>query len=376
MGKIVTVGVACSAFLTSTMAGEVLSQEEVENLLKMMDTGSRSATPATGGGFGFGSGIADRGDSIKASSPAWTPKEKVTSYDFKSPDRVGKEQMKTLQTMHEGFGRKFAAGLSAMLRAVVDVKLTTVDQLAYSEFIFGLDNPTCFNLLRAEPLEGNLIIDINPSILYPMIDRLLGGGREPAMTARRPLTEIEQRLVLRVTKMFLQELKHAWENVIDLEFEVIQTESNPQLIQVVPPNEVVIVLCFEVAMVEVRGSITLCIPYNSFERIAGKLTSNAWQGYSGKKQATPQTIKRISKDVRNIKALVKVKLAESKIKMHEFINLRVGDVICTQKRADSPLMVSVEGIPKYWAKTGKYKGYTAIQIEDNIEDPTNIIAVE
>jgi len=358
------------------MAGEVLSQEEVENLLNMMtDVGPKPATRA-GGGVGLGIGIADRGDPIRGSTSTWTPREKVTSYDFKSPDRVGKEQMKTLQTMHEGFGRKFAAGLSAMLRAVVDVKLTSVDQLAYSEFIFGLDNPTCFNLLRAEPLEGNLILDINPSILYPMIDRLLGGGREPAMTARRPLTEIEQRLVLRVTKMFLQELKRAWENVIDLDFEVMQTESNPQLIQVVPPNEVVIVLCFEVALIEVRGSITLCIPYNSFERIASKLTSNAWTGYSSKKQATPQTIKKISKDIRNMKALLKVKLAESKMKLHEFLNLRVGDVICTQKKADTPLMVSIEGIPKHWAVPGKYKGYTAIQITDDIEDPTNIIAVE
>jgi len=358
------------------MGGELLSQSEVEALIGMMtDAGSAPATSA-GSRFGPGQGIADRGESIKTSAHAWTPKEKVTSYDFKSPDRVGKEQMKTLQTMHEGFGRKFAAGLSAMLRAVVDVKLTTVDQLAYSEFVFGLDNPTCFNLLRAEPLEGNLILDLNPAILYPMIDRLLGGGREPAMTSRRPLTEIELRLVLKVTKMFLQELRHAWENVIELDFEVIQTESNPQLIQVVPQNEVVIVLCFEVALIEARGGITLCIPYNSFERIANKLTSNAWTGYSSKKQATPQTIKRISKDVRNMRAMVKVKLAESKMKMHEFMNLRVGDVICTQKKADSPLMVSVEGIPKYWATPGKYKGYTAIQIEENIDDPTNIIAIE
>jgi len=330
---------------------------------------------ATPGGAGLGRGILDE-KPIKTAGHSWTPKEKVTSYDFKSPDRVGKEQMKTLQTMHEGFGRKFAASLSALLRAVVEVKLTSVDQLAYSEFIFGLDNPTCFNLLRAEPLEGNLILDISPSILYPMIDRLLGGGREPAMTTRRPLTEIEQRLVLRVAKMFLQELKRAWENVIELEFEVIQTESNPQLIQVVPPNEVVIVLCFEVILTDVRGSITLCIPYNSFERIAGKLSSTAWTGYSSRKQATPQTIKKISKDIRNMKALVKVKLAESKMKMHEFVNLRVGDVICTQKNASSPLLVSVEGIPKYWATPGLYKGYTAIQIEENIDDPTNIIAVE
>ena len=77
-----------------------------------------------------------------------------------------------------------------------------------------------------------------------------------------------------------------------------------------------------------------------------------------------------------MKAEVKVKLAESKMKVHEFINLRVGDVICTQKRATSPLLVSVEGIPKYWASPGQFKGYTAIHIEDNIEDPTELIAVK
>ena len=91
-----------------------------------------------------------------------------------------KEQMRALQTLHEGFGRNFGAALSALLRSIVEVKLTSVDQLTYSEFVFSLENPTCFNLLRAAPLEGNLILDINPSILYPIIDRLLGGGRESA----------------------------------------------------------------------------------------------------------------------------------------------------------------------------------------------------
>jgi len=361
-------------FRKYAMAGEVLSQSEVENLLNMMSSPA-GAPPSPIGNAGLG--IVERDKAInKPSGPAWMSKEKITSIDFKSPDRVGKDQMKTLQTMHEGFGRKFAANLAALLRAVVDVKLTSVDQLAYSEFMFGLDNPTCFNVLRAEPLEGNLILDINPSILFPMIDKMLGGGKEPTMTARRPLTDIEQRLVLRITKMFLGELKHAWENVIDLEFEVIQTESNPQIVQVVPPNEVVIVLCFEIAMVEVRGAITLCIPYNSFERISNKLTSTNWTGYSSKKQATPQTIKQISKDIRNMKALVKVKLVDTTMKVHEFVNLKVGDVLCTQKRATSPLLVSVEGIPKYWASPGKFKGYTAIEIEENIEDPTSLIAIE
>ncbi len=330
----------------------------------------RETKPAEGTGPAKGPAI-----TAPAATSGWSRQEKITPYDFKRPERVGKEQMKTLQTLHEGFGRKFAAGLSAMLRTIVEVKLTSVDQLTYSEFIFSLDNPTCFNLLRAEPLEGNMILDINPSILYPMIDRLLGGGREGTLMARRPLTEIELRLVSRVTNLFLKELKHAWENVMDLEFSVVQVESNPQLIQIVPPNEVVVLLCFEVALIEVRGIVNLCIPYNSFERIAGKLTTNAWTTYS-RKQATPQSIKKISKSIRNMHVELKVKLAETKIRLHEFLNLRVGDIICTQKNVSTPLLVSVEGIPKYWGKPGTYRGFTAIQIEEPIEDPTEIIAQE
>lgn len=366
------------------MAGEVLSQEEVENLLNIMSMSEKKdakpvATTADTKSVplipGMGGAIRGGAASSISSGSSWVHQEKIGPVNFKSPERVNREQMKTLQTMHEGFGRKFAAGLSAMLRTVIDVKLTSVDQLAYSEFIFGLDNPTCFNLLRAEPLEGNLILDINPSIIYPMIDRLLGGGREGTLVTRRPLTDIEQRLVLRITKLFLQELKHAWENVMDLDFEVIQTESNPQLIQIVPPNEVVVLLCFEVALTEVRGTINLCIPYNSFERIAGKLNTNAWTTYN-KKQATPQSIKKISKSIRNVHVPLKVKLADAKIKMHELLQLRVGDIICTQKNVNTPLLISVKGIPKYWGRPGTYKGYTAVQIDETIDDPTDIIAQE
>src|SRR5262245_2097684 len=141
------------------MSGEVLSQAEVENLLSSMDV--ESEEPGRGG-----------------SPMAARTREKISVYDFKRPERVGKEQMRALQTMHEGFGRNFGAALSALLRTIVEVKLTSVDQLTYSEFVFSLENPTCFNLVKAEPLEGQLILDINLSLLYPIIDRLLGGSSE------------------------------------------------------------------------------------------------------------------------------------------------------------------------------------------------------
>jgi flagellar motor switch protein FliM len=156
------------------MSDDVLSQSEVENLLGQMEKAGKASTPSPG--------ARARGSGADA---AGRPREKIIPYDFKRPERVGKEQMRALQTLHEGFSRNFGAAMSGLLRSIIEVKLTSVDQLTYSEFVFSLENPTCFNLLKAEPLEGHLILDINPSILYPIIDRLLGGGRDPTPLARR-----------------------------------------------------------------------------------------------------------------------------------------------------------------------------------------------
>ena len=225
-------------------------------------------------------------------------REKVTPYDFKRPERVGKEQMRALQSLHEGFGRNFGAALSAMLRSIVEVKLTSVDQLTYSEFVFSLENPTCFNLLRAEPLEGNLILDINPSILYPIIDRMLGGGKEagprgaPAADGNRTAAGVADH------DLFLEELKQAWENVLPLTLEVERVESNPQLVQIVPPNEVVVLISFELTIGEVRGMMNLCIPFNSIERISNRLTANNWVSY-GRAEATKESMAQISRQIQN-----------------------------------------------------------------------------
>jgi flagellar motor switch protein FliM len=280
--------------------------------------------------------------------------------------------MRALQTLHEGFGRNFAAGLSAMLRSMVEVKLTSVDQLTYSEFIFSLENPTCFNLLKADPLEGNLILDINPSILYPIIDRLLGGGRGGGPLARRPLTEIELRLVSRITGLFLEELRHAWENILDLRLSVVQVESNPQLVQIVPPNEVVVVISFELAIGDLRGMMNLCIPYNSIERIGGKLSANSWVSY-GRRQATPESVRQISQTVCTSLVQLSVRLAQTQIGTGELIGLRVGDVITTQKDVHRPVIVSVEGVPKFRARLGAFKGHKAVLIHSTLDNPAEAL---
>ncbi|MBI1248120.1 flagellar motor switch protein FliM [bacterium] len=338
------------------MADNVLSQAEVESLLNAMETGTDSAQgPVTA------VPTADPNSSRPSRS-----REKVTPYDFKRPERVGKDQMRALQSMHEGFSRNFGAALSALLRSIVEVKLTSVDQLTYSEFVFSLENPSCFNLLVAEPLEGNLILDINPSILYPIIDRLLGGGKESTPTSRRPLTEIELTLVTRITDLFLVELKEAWENVLPLDLRVVRVESNPQLVQIVPPNEVVVLVSFELAIGDVRGMINLCIPFNSIERVSNKLTANTWFAY-GSTEATPESRASMGIHLDQAPVELDVILAETTISMEDLLDLRVGDVITTEKDSRTPLQVNVNGTPTFQAFAGAFKGRKAIQIERSYE---------
>lgn len=328
------------------MGEEVLSQAEVESLLSAMEATHKPEASAA-----------------PKAPAAPRSRDKITAYDFKRPERVGKEQMRALQSLHEGFGRNFGAALSALLRNIVEVKLTSVDQLTYSEFVFSLENPTCFNLLKAEPLEGNLILDINPSILYPIIDRLLGGGKEAGSVSRRPLTEIEKRLVSRITNLFLDELKHAWEAVLTLKLTVERVESNPQLVQIVPPNEVVVLISFEITLGDVRGMMNLCIPFNSIERIGNKLTTNNWMSYS-RTGVSAETKNLLAKHLDGSLVEVIVTLAETTITTSDLLELRVGDIITTDKDRRSPLEVAVQGLMKYKASPGALKGRKAIQIEE------------
>ncbi len=332
------------------MSEEVLSRSDVEDLLKSMDSGTTT-----------------KPSSKPEAAKKALPKARILAYDFKRPERVGKEQMRALQSLHEGLGRNLGASLSAVLRTIIEVKLISVDQLTYSEFVYSLEIPTCFNLLKPMPLEGNWILDISPSLLYPIIDRMLGGEISAESTLKRPLSEIEMRLANRVTGVFLRELKHAWANVVNLDIQVERVESNPQLVQIVPPNEVVIMVSFEVIMGNMRGMSNLCIPFNTIERVGSKLTSNSWVAYASSR-ASSKTQDLLAEHLDGAMTDVVVTLANSKIKMKDLFDLQVGDIISTEKDVRTPLDVEVSNAVKFLASTGSYKGRKAIQIQEVLQE--------
>lgn len=285
----------------------------------------------------------------------------VRSYDFKRPERVSKDQMMALQTLHEGFARNFGASLSGFLRTIVEVKVATCEQMTYSEFISGLPNPTSFNLIEADGLDGQICLEVSPLIIYPIIDRLLGGTSTDLFIPQRPMTLIETRLIGNVTNRGLAALSEAWSGVRDLKFSIANTESNPQLVQIVPPNEVVVVVGFELKMSNRAGTMNLCIPYNVIEPVVEEITAQSWFSVS-KQGGSDRMRKRISGGLSSAQLDVRALLAETTITMRDLSELQVGDVIVTEKPAAEPAVLTVAGEKKFLGHIGKARGQRAIQV--------------
>ncbi len=285
----------------------------------------------------------------------------VRAYDFKRPERVSKDQMRALQTLHEAFARNFGAALSGFLRTIVEVKVATCEQMTYSEFISGLPNPTSFNLIQSNNLEGQMCLEISPLIIYPIIDRLLGGNSQDLFIPQRPMTLIETRLIGNVTARGLVALGEAWSGVLEMEFSVEATESNPQLVQIVPPNEVVVVIGFELKTSNRAGTMNLCIPYAVIEPVMDDLSSQSWFSLS-KNHRNKEAEDRLVNSLGDAKLEVTGVLAEATITMSELLNLAVGDVITTDKLASEPVVLCIEGKPKFTAHLGQFRGFRALRV--------------
>ncbi|MGJ8635378.1 MAG: flagellar motor switch protein FliM [Phycisphaerales bacterium] len=290
----------------------------------------------------------------------------VRQYDFKRPERVSKDQMLALETLHEAFARSFGASLSGFLRTIVEVRVAACEQMTYGEFVSGLPNPTSYNLIQTDKLEGQMCLEISPLIIYPIIDRLLGGTNLDLFIPQRPMTPIEQRLISNVLGRGLASLSEAWSSVKELEFKIVAHESNPQLVQIVPPNEVVMVIGLEMRMSSRAGTMNLCIPYNVIEPVMDDLSSQSWFAVS-RSDDDHTSEKRISENLDQSGVAVDCALANTTITLRELSELTVGDMIVTTHNAKSPSVINVEGEPKFLAEVGQHRGNRAVRVIRSIE---------
>ncbi len=323
--------------------GDVLDQSEIDALLSSVATeepGESEAAPSAG--------------PVVTGPPA-------KSYDFKRPERVSKEHIRALGSIHDSFARNFGATLSGFLRTIIEVHVVGVEQLTYSEFIHSLPNPTCFITLQAPPLEGQMCMEVSPLIVYPVIDRLLGGNGTETFIPQRPLTAIEWRLMRRLINKAVEHLTEVWRNLADAHFDVVETESNPQLAHIVAPTEVVVFITFEIKMGQCAGTMSLCIPFNTIESVLSRLTTQSWFGYA-RKGATDLQRRRILRNLSRARVPVSAYLGRARVKLSELRALRPGDLLQLEKEVGQDLILQIGGRNKYAGVAGRLRGRRAVRI--------------
>ncbi len=318
---------------------KILTQEEIDALLNTVSSNEPEKTEDPG-----------RSEHVRS----------VVTYDFKHPNRVSKDQVRTLENMHDNFAGHIGSTLSAMLRTMVDVDLISVDQINYSEYIMSLVSPSCTYTFSAKPLEGLCVMDFSPTLVFSFIDRMFGGG-EKVLEVERELTGIEKSAMSRITRRIYNDLADSWKNMVPIEIEQKSFETNPQFVQVVPSGETVIVVSLQLKLFSTTGLLTICYPYVSLESILGKLSAQNWidatkrKNLESNKEVNRENIQEVSMELQLI-------LAHSRLKMRDFINLRVGDVITTEQKINTDVEMKVGNRLKFFCRPGLHGKRRAAQI--------------
>lgn len=226
---------------------EILNQDEIDALLTAISTGEVECGPVK-------------------------EEKKVRIYDFRRPDKFSKDHIRTIQMMHETFARLTSVMLSAKIRAAAGIHVASVDQLTYEEFIRSVPNPTCMAIMNVKPLAVPIVMEIDPSITFTIIDKL-AGGMGHASKISRELTDIELMLMDETCSGIIANLKYAWSNVIEINPEIVNIETNPQFAQIVPPNDMVLLVTLESKIGDVEGMMNLVVPYITIEPVLEKLSA-------------------------------------------------------------------------------------------------------
>ena len=282
----------------------------------------------------------------------------VIRYNFRRPDRVSKEQIHALQFLHERCARNLSTSLSAYLRTTINMSVASVEQFSYSEFLGSLTDPTAFYAVAIAPGDEVGAVEINPSVAFAMLDRMLGGSGQP-VPVNRALTEIEQNVVDAVIKLLLAGLGDAWRAVTNLTFSIRARETRPQMLQVAAPNEIVVAIVFDVKVGDVRGRINLCLPTNIAE-IAGDHFAHAWQRQ--RRELTPTERASMYENFGRVPVPV-VPLIRTRLNAGAVLALAVGEVVALPLPADQPIDVYAGGIRKFTGRLAADHGRLMVMVE-------------
>ncbi len=286
---------------------------------------------------------------------------KVVNYDFHRADRISHDQMRSIHLLHEYFGRHFSSSLSAYLRAFVDVTLLSVDQISYSQFLKLLPDPTLFTSIGMRPLDSNMAMELNPALVFPMIDMLLGGSGTAPAVDRNP-TEIEMNIIEGVIRLAMRDLREAWRPIMELEFFIDGTGTKPQMFQIVSPVETVVSVGLEIKVGESAGMMNLCIPSRMLKMIRHQFDQ---QWSIRRHKAAGSEADRIMDLLRSASLKISGEMRSTKVTVDELLNVAVGDVITLDQRLDDSVLLCIGGIPKFKGSIVLKRGKKAFEVHES-----------
>lgn len=327
---------------------DVLSQNEIDELLAALSTGE-----------------------VDVSEIEEEKKEKkVRKYDFSRPDKFAKDQLRTLEIIHENFSRLLNNFLSGYLRTYIEVDVISVQSLIYTEFSNSISNPAILGIVDFAPFDGQIIIDISSDIANAMIERVLGGtGKSNASSKEsRSLTEIEMTLLRNILIKFINLLKEPWGNIVELRPKLENIETNAQFAQIVSPAESVALITFNLHIGENEGMVNICIPHYVIEPILPSLSSRLWFATSNKREVTEEERDALETGISKSKLNLTTVVGGSSISVSELLNLQKGDIILLNKNVEDALEIYVENKLKFKGKPGIKKKNVAVLITDVIEE--------
>ncbi|KQU60366.1 flagellar motor switch protein FliM [Rossellomorea marisflavi] len=325
------------------MANEILSQSEIDALLSAINTGEMSA------------------DDFKKEEE----ERKVKVYDFKRALRFSKDQIRSLTRIHENFARILTTYFSAQLRTYVHINVASADQIPYEEFIRSVPKMTILNVYELPPLDGRILIEINPNIAYSMMDRVMG-GKGVSINKVENLTEIETSIMSQLFEKAFESLREAWSTVVDVDPVFDEFEVNPQFLQMVSPNETVVVISLNTTIAETSGMINICIPHVVLEPILPKLSGSYWME-SKRKESSSTEVTQLREGIKKAMVPVVAQLGKTEVTIEDFLSMGVGDVLDLGTGIGDPLTVCVGNVPKFIAQPGRSKKKLAVQILETLK---------
>lgn len=317
--------------------GEVLSQNEIDNLLKALSSGELDV------------------EDMKS-----TDERQVKNYDFARPAKFSKEHLRTLEIIFEHYGRLLSTNLPVYLRKTVQVDVMNSEAVTYSEFSNALSNPVLLGVINFEPLEGNVVMEIASNIGFTMVDRLLGGSGKP-LDKDRDFSEIELTVLERMFNVCVNLLREPWQNVLSIVPRLERIETNSQFAQIISPSEMIAIVTINIKIGDVEGLMNICLPFMCLEPVMDKLNTKYWFSTMQNKDSNTYE-EAITSLIAKAQIPIKAVLGQSQISVNDFLNLGVGDIIKIDKKVNEELDVYVGNIKKFAALPGSSDDKYAVRL--------------